>query len=70
MGRGLHKHNKVHMQVKSFRLDDKDIGIIKAYQKAEECTQSESLRDLLQYGILYYTMQVIDEEESLTVNEN
>ena len=59
-----------NMVVKSFRLNLKDVGIIKAYQNAEQCTQSESLRDLIQYGILYYTMQVIDDEESLTVDKN
>ena len=50
----------VNKVVKSFRLDLKDIGIIKAYQNAEVCTQTEALRDLLQYGILYYTMNVIE----------
>jgi len=68
MARAAYKTEQ--MMVKSFRLNMKDLGIIKAYQEAEQCTQSEGLRDLLQYGILYYTMQVIDDEESLTANKN
>jgi hypothetical protein len=58
------------MKVKSFRLSVKDIGILQAYENAEQCTKTEALRDLLQYGILYYTMQVISDEEVMEVNQN
>jgi len=62
MGRGVHKHKKEQMQVKSFRLGEDDINAIKIFMGEEDCDQSTALRLLIQYGILHYTMNVIDSE--------
>ena len=49
--------NKV---VKSFRLGENELESIKVFMESEECDQSTALRLLIQYGILYYTMNVIE----------
>ena len=59
MGRAVsEKTNKV---VKSYRMGEDDLNAIKVFMENEECDQSTALRYLIQYGILYYTMNVIDE---------
>ena len=57
--------NKDVMKVKSFRMSEEDINTLKVYMNAEGVGQTDALRTLLRYGILYYTMQVIDTEEAL-----
>lgn len=62
MGRGPHK--KEQLKVKSVRLGDNDLNAIKVFMEAEDVPQSDAVRTLLQYGILYYTMYVLDDEKS------
>ena len=62
MGRAPHNGRKEQMRVKSFRLSESDINILKVFQDAEDIPQSDALRTLLQYGIQYYTMYVQDEK--------
>ena len=62
MGRLPHHGRKEQMKVKSFRLSEDELNAIKAFMNEEEVGQSTALRALIQYGILYYTMYVLDEE--------
>ena len=48
------------MQVKSVRLGEDELESLKVFMASEECDQSTAVRLLIQYGILYYTMNVID----------
>ena len=48
--------------LKSFRLYPDDIEAIRAYANATKVSQSQAVRDLIQCGILYYAMYVLDEE--------
>ena len=61
MGRGPHK--KEHMRIKSFRLSESDLKAIEAFMEAEDVPQSDAVRSLIQYGILYYTMLELDDED-------
>ena len=60
MGRRPHAGRKEVMKVKSFRLKEDELNTIKVFMESEECDQSTAVRMLIQYGILYYTMNVID----------
>ena len=58
MGRAAHK--KEIMKVKSFRLNEDALNAIKVFQEEEGVDQSTALRYLIQYGILHYTMNIIE----------
>jgi len=60
MGRGLHNHKKEQMKVKSVRLSEDELDTIKIFMNEEECPQSEAIRLLIHYGILYYTTNVLE----------
>ena len=51
---------KEKMTVKSFRLSESELNAIRVFMEAEHVDQSTAFRNLLHYGILYYTMQQID----------
>jgi hypothetical protein len=59
MGRAASK--EVNKVVKSYRMGEDELESIKVFMESEECDQSKALRLLIQYGILYYTMNVIEE---------
>ena len=63
MGRGIHKNKKQQMKVKSFRLHENELTAIKVFMESEHVDQSTAVRNLIHYGILYYTMQQIDASE-------
>lgn len=49
--------NKV---VKSVRFSEDELESVKIFMEEEAVPQSEAIRLLIHYGILYYTMNVID----------
>ena len=63
MGRAPHNGRKEQLQVKSVRLGPNDLNAIKVFMEAEDVPQSDAVRTLIQYGILYYTMNVLSESE-------
>lgn len=63
MGRAPHSGRKEQLKVKSVRLGEMDLNAIKVFMEAEGVPQSDAVRTLIQYGILYYTMNVLSESE-------
>jgi hypothetical protein len=63
MGRGPHKSRKNQMKVKSVRFSENEMETISIFEDAEEVSQSEAIRLLIHYGILYYTMNIIEPGE-------
>ena len=60
MGRGPHFQKKEQMKVKSVRLSDSELDTIQVFMDSEDCPQSEAIRLLIHYGILYYTTNVLE----------
>ena len=60
MARAAYKEEQ--MKVKSVRFSEAELETISIFENAEGCSQSEAIRLLIHYGILYYTVQVINNE--------
>ena len=60
MGRGPHKSKKDQMKVKSVRFSELEMETIQVFENAEGISQSEAIRMLIHYGILYYTTNVLE----------
>ena len=53
-------YKKQVMKVKSVRLSEEELETVKIFEETEECSQSEAIRLLIHYGILYYTTNVLN----------
>lgn len=60
MGRAPHNSRKEQMKVKSVRFSENEMETIAVFENAEGVSQSEAIRLLIHYGILYYTTNVIE----------